>query len=75
MHAGEAETQRAAYESLSFEDKTNLHHFLLSLRTPIDPAADLQNLPSVFDSDADGDVDLSDFAQFQIAFTGPGSGN
>lgn len=75
MHGGEAQAQRDAYEALTIEDKTNLHHFLLSLRTPLNPAADLQELPSNFDGDGDGDVDLTDFAQFQLAFTGPGAGN
>lgn len=43
MHGGEAQTQRDAYDALPFQDKANLLGFLQSLRTPVNPAIDVQN--------------------------------
>jgi hypothetical protein len=60
QHDGEAAAARDAYNALSAEDQGLVISFLASLGR------------LEFDLDDDADVDLVDFAEFQLCFTGPG---
>jgi hypothetical protein len=57
-----------------FSECANIYYQSLTLSGTVEPMDHLIPLPTVCagDFDADGDIDLTDFGQFQLCFTGPG---